>query len=134
MGIKKESKPLPHVDVGEIELGKKELTEEEKNEILHKAALAAAKPVKEEPSKEEIEAKNHKALLQQADELAEQAQDIEQIKFTAKDLSNFSAMTDQNANKTFDSKMPPKPKEKVAVQLPSGPKTFFEELLDKQKA
>ena len=59
MGIKEETKPLAHVDVGEILSEKREMSIEDKNLILHKAALEAAKPVKEEPSKEEVDEKAH---------------------------------------------------------------------------
>ena len=50
------------------------MTNEEKNDMLHKVALEAAKKnVKEEPSQAQKEELAHKELLQQATELADQA-------------------------------------------------------------
>jgi len=42
-------------------------------------------------------------------------------------------MTSQNAQNTANAKMPEKPKEVVTVQIANGPKSFFEEILDKTK-
>ena len=42
-------------------------------------------------------------------------------------------MTSQNAQKTANDKMPEKPKEVATVQINTGPKSFFEEILDKTK-
>ena len=127
--------PLKAVEVGEIPTEAHVMTNEEKNDMLHKVALEAAKKnVKEEPTQAQKEDLAHKELLQQATELADQAQDIETISYTAQDMKNFSQMTSDSAQKTFNSKDPNggKPKEVAAVQIPTGPKTFFEEILAKQ--
>jgi len=41
-------------------------------------------------------------------------------------------MTSQNAQKTANDKMPEKPKEVATVQINTGPKSFFEEILAKE--
>jgi len=56
---------LAHVAIGEIAMEKHVMTDEEKNEMLHKVALEAAKKnVKEEPTQAQIDNENHTALLQ----------------------------------------------------------------------
>jgi hypothetical protein len=56
---------LKHAEIGEIPMEVHVMTDEEKNDMLHKVALEAAKKnVKEEPSQAQIDHENHTALLQ----------------------------------------------------------------------
>lgn len=48
--------------------------------------------------------------------------------FNAKDLNNFTALSTESAKKTSesDAKKVDLPKEVATIQMPTGPKSFFE--------
>jgi len=51
--------------------------------------------------------------------------------FNAKDLNNFTALSSESANKTSDAKNPAAPKVVAVAQISSDPKSFFEQIYDK---
>ena len=60
------------------------------------------------------------------EELDNQALEIEHMQFSANDLNNYSAISDQSASRTYENK---KPVEAAKLQTKEEkPKNFFEEI------
>ena len=68
----------------------------------------------------------HRERLHEADELSEQAIELDHMNFSAKDLNSFSALADQKANEHYK---PPVHVEVKAVEAPHQ-KSFFEQIYD----
>ena len=60
------------------------------------------------------------------------------MKFSAKDLNDFSSMTQKNAGATFDERnaevLKNQASEKVEAKKDESKKNFYEQILDKKKA
>ena len=69
----------------------------QKSNLLHAVALSAANELhskKEEVDEAGLEDMAHKERLHEADELSEQAIELDHMTFSAKDLNSFSALAD----------------------------------------
>lgn len=129
----KDEAPIIHetIEIGEIQTEKMNLSE--KSNLLHSVAMSA----QEEANKQEEERKRtvleeEKDRKKQAEEVDREAIDLEHMQFSAKDLNNYSAITDQNAAKTFNSKVTQEVMKKEAAPIPHK-KNFFEEIYDNDK-
>lgn len=122
--------PVQHetIEIGEIETEKMNLNE--KSNLLHSVALSAeedANKVEDERKRTALE--EEKDRKKQAEEVDKDAIDLEHMQFSAKDLNSYSAITDQNADKTFKQKAPTESAKKEEA-LPQKKKNFYEEIYD----
>ena len=127
---KDEKNPVQmHQDVGEIEVNHLQL--KEKSELLHKITLQAEKELHEQ-EKSKVAQKTYdeekKERYAQAEQVDQQAIDLDHMSFSAQDLNTFSAIADQQSSKNHS---PPQDEVKVQTVERHGPKTFFEQIYDK---
>ena len=97
--------PSKPIEIGTIETDHMNLSE--KSNMLHQVALSAETDLVEQDerlvSKEE---EAYHSRMQMAEELDSQVIDLNKMSFSARDLNTFSALTDQNAHKTWEEKSP----------------------------
>ena len=114
----------------------------EKSEIMH--AVVKGAQIDEAESRNPSSVRKMTAdqvdseRKEEAEELDTQVMDLERMKFSAKDLSDFSSMTQKNAGATFDERnaevLKNQAAEKVEAKKDESKKNFYEQILDKKKA
>jgi hypothetical protein len=108
------------------------MTKQQKSDLLHAVSASAfseladdADPSRIPKTDDEIK----KERLDDAESIDKNLSEIEEKSFSAKELSDFSAMESQNAKKTFDDRTKSKD-ESHEVKAPHQ-KDFYEEIYDK---
>ena len=77
------------------------------------------------------EQEQHEDIKKEANDLSENAMDIEKLQYSANDFNDFSALTAQKAQENYEQNMP-KVEEKKKLDEQPRHKDFFEELYDRQ--
>ena len=123
------AKPEPRetYEVGEIETRSMNL--KEKSDLLHNVATMAETDIQSEITTHKTsEDERRREILKQAENLDLQIMDIQKMKFSANELKDFTALSTENSEKTYQK---PVVLSTVKAPAPLGKKTFFEELYDK---
>jgi hypothetical protein len=110
------------IEVGEIETGNMDI--QEKSNLLHSVALDAQSDLKEQiRSQRQTDDEHRKEIYRDAESLDLQIMDIQKMHFSANELNDFSAMTTQNSQKSYD--QPRVEKSPIKIESPHN-KDFFE--------
>ena len=111
------------------------MNKEEKSQLLHDIAKSAEDEVLEsrhpkpaEKSEEEVDSERK----EQANDLSDNAIEIANMSFSAKDLKDFSALSAQSASKTFEQPKSGTEAAKAGSNVKPPRKDFYEEIFDKK--
>ena len=109
------------MDIGDIETNKMNL--QEKSLLLHNVAIGAERDLTEQvKTQKNTEEEERADRYQQAEELDQQVIALDKMNFSAHDLNDFSALTNQRAETTFQ--LPAAPKK--LIQVDTHVKDFYE--------
>ena len=122
------------IEIGEIQTEK--MSKQEKGQLLHQVVQSAqqeeqdaANPSQVPKTDEQLDSERK----EQAEEIDSQVMDLEQMNFQAKDLKDFSSMTEKSAGKSFKEREIPKKAEGSKQEEVAPKKNFYEQIYEQKQ-